>query len=155
METEREEACTLNKGHGRIEKRRLVTTTMLAEHLDWPGAQQVCQRTRTITRKGVTTTEVHYAIASVGRDRADAARLMKWWRGHWGIENRLHWVRDESFGEDRCRVRTGNAPHVLAGVRNMIINWLRSHRTENIANALRKNAWNPQPLFAKLGTRNQ
>ena len=155
METEREEACTLNKGHGRIEKRRLVTTTMLAEHLDWPGAQQVCQRTRTITRKGVTTTEVHYAIASVGRDRADAARLMKWWRGHWGIENRLHWVRDESFGEDRCRVRTGNAPQVLAGVRNMIINWLRSHRTENIANALRKNAWNPQPLFAKLGTWNK
>jgi len=155
VETEREEACTLNKGHGRIEKRRLVTTTMLAEHLAWPGARQVCQLTRTITRKGVTTTEVHYAIASVGRDRADAARLMKWWRGHWGIENRLHWVRDESFGEDRCRVRTGNAPQVLAGVRNMIINWLRSHRTENIANALRKNAWNPQPLFAKLGTWNK
>ncbi len=155
METEREEACTLNKGHGRIEKRRLVTTIMLTEHLVWPGARQVCQLTRTITRKGVTTNEVQYAIASVGRDRADAARLMKWWRGHWGIENRLHWVRDESFGEDRCRVRTGNAPHVLAGVRNMIINWLRSHRTENIAEALRKNAWNPQPLFAKLGTWNK
>ena len=80
METEREEACTLNKGHGRIEKRRLVTTTMLTEHLDWPGARQACQLTRTITRKGVTTTEVQYAITSVGRDRADAARLMKWWR---------------------------------------------------------------------------
>ena len=105
-------------------------------------------------RKGQTSTEVHYAITSVGRDRADAAKLSEWWRGHWGIENKVHWVRDESFGEDRCRVRTGAAPQVLASVRNLVINWLRSQRIDNIAEALRQNAWNPQPLFAKLGKAN-
>ena len=78
-----------------------------------------------------------------------------WWRGHWGIENKVHWVRDETFGEDRCRVRSGAAPQILAGVRNMVINWLRSHKTVNLAAALRENAWNPQPLFAKLGTWNK
>ena len=87
MEEERDEASTLNKGPGRIENRRLVTTTLLNEHLGWPGVKQVCQLTRTTTRKGSTTTEVAYGITSVGRDRAHAAKLPEWQRGHWGIEN--------------------------------------------------------------------
>ncbi len=151
METEREEVSTLNKGHGRIEKRRLVTTTQLNEHLDWPGAQQVCQLTRTTQRKGEWTTEVQYAITSVHRNQANVDSLLKWWRVHWHIENRLHWLRDETFGEDRCRIRSGAAPQILASVRNFVINWFRSHKTDNIAQALRENAWNPQPLFARLG----
>ena len=124
---------------------------MLDEYLDWPGAKQVCQITRTITRKGETTTEVAYGITSVGRDRTNAETLLNWNRGHWGIENRLHWVRDETFGEDRSRVRSGSAPQVLAGVRNLVVNWLRSRKIDNIAEALRENGWNPQPLFAMLG----
>ncbi len=151
MEEERDEATTLNKGHGRIEKRRLVTTTLLNEHLDWPGVKQVCQTTRTTTRKGVTTTEVAYGIASVGRDQANAAKLLSWQRDHWGIENKEHWVRDETFGEDRCRVRTGAAPQILAGIRNLAMNWLRSLNVDNIAQALRENAWQTNRLFAKLG----
>ena len=145
----------MNKGHGRIEKRRLVTTTMLAEHLDWPGVKQVCQIIRTTTRKSETRTEVAYGITSVGRDQANAETLLNWNRGHWGIENRIHWVRDESFGEDRCRVQTGSAPQILAGVRNIAINWLRNLKVDNIAQALRENGWNPQPLFAMLGKQNQ
>ena len=128
---------------------------MLNEHLDWPGVKQVCQMTRTTTRKGVTTTEVAYAITSVGRDRANAEKLLEWDRGHWGIENKEHWVRDEIFGEDRCRVCTGSAPQVLAGIRNLAMNWLRSLKVDNIAKALRQNGWNPQPLFAILGRSNQ
>jgi len=155
MKRERDEASTLGKAHGRIEKRRLVTTTMLHDHLDWPGAKQVCQTTRTRTRKGVTTTEVAYSITSVGRDRANAKKLLEWDRGHWGIENKEHWVRDESFGEDRCRVRTGSAPQVLAGVRNLTMNWLRSLKVDNIAEALRENGWQTNRLFAKLGKENQ
>ena len=89
------------KGHGRVERRQLISSTMLNQYLDWPGVKQVCKITRTTTRKGETTTEVAYAITSVGRDRADTKQLLDWNRGHWGIENRLHWVRDESFGEDR------------------------------------------------------
>ncbi len=89
--------------------------------------------------------------ASVGREQADAHTLLKWWRGHWGIENKVHWVRDETFGEDRCRVRCGFAPQALAAFRNVTMNWLRSQKIVNLAAALRQNAWNPQPLFATLG----
>lgn len=124
---------------------------MLAEHLDWPGVKQVCQLVRTTIRKGETTSEVQYAITSVDREQAGAMTLLRWWRGHWGIENKVHWVRDEIFGEDRCRVRTGSAPQVLAAVRNLVINWLRSDKVDNLAAALRENAWNSQRLFAKLG----
>lgn len=155
MEAERQEAATFNKGHGRLERRELTSTTLLNEHLDWPGVKQICRIVRTTVRKGTTTKEVQYAITSAGRDRADAPRLMTWWRNHWGIENKIHWVRDETFGEDRCRVRTESAPQVLAGIRNLVMNWLRSRRVDNIAEALRKNAWNPQPLFAILRKSNQ
>ena len=124
---------------------------MLNDHLSWPGVKQVCRLKRTITRGGKTTTETQYAITSVERARAAAFILLMWWRGHWGIENKVHWVRDETFGEDRCRVRSGSAPQILAGVRNLVINWLRSHKTVNLAAALRENAWNPQRLFAMLG----
>ena len=151
MEEERDEASTLNKGHGRVENRRLVATTLLNEHLGWPGVKQVCQLTRTTTRKGSTTTEVAYGITSVRRDQANAAKLLEWQRDHWGIENKEHWVRDETFGEDRCRVRTGAAPQILAGIRNLAMNWLRSLKVDNIAQALRENAWQTNRLFAKLG----
>ena len=151
MQAEREAASTLGKGHGRVEHRRLISSTLLSEHLDWPGVKQVCQIIRTTTRKSETTTEVAYGITSVGRDQANALTLLNWNRGHWGIENRIHWVRDESFGEDRCRVQKGSAPQILAGVRNLAINWLRNLKVDNIAQALRENGWNPQRLFARLG----
>jgi len=154
MEAERDEASTLGKEHGRIERRELTSTTMLNEHLDWVGVKQVCRIKRTTTRKGKTTTEFQYAITSVDRDQADAKKLLCWWRGHWGIENKIHWVRDETFGEDRCRVRTGAAPQILAGVRNLVMNWLRSRKVNAIAASLRENAWNPRPLFAILGKEN-
>ena len=85
------------------------------------------------------------------RQQAAAAQLLKWWRDHWGIENRVHYVRDVTFGEDHCRVRTGSAPQVLAACRNAAISFLRSHNCPNIAAALREHAYQPRKLFAKLG----
>ncbi len=155
MNEERQQTTTLNKGHGRVEHRELTSSTMLDGQLDWPGVKQVCRLCRKTLRQGAWTTEVEYAITSVVRDRADSSTLLHWWRGHWGIENKVHWVRDETFGEDRSRVRSGSAPQALAGVRNLVINWLRANKTVNLAAALRENAWNPQPLFAMLGKQNQ
>ena len=133
----------------------MTSTTILNDHLDWPGVKQVCRLERTTLRNGKTTREVAYAITSASRARADAARLLAWWRGHWGIENKEHWVRDETFGEDRSRVRSGSAPQILASVRNLVMNWLRVRKIINIAKALRENAWNPQRLFTTLGKENQ
>lgn len=98
-----------------------------------------------------TSTEVAYGITSLSRDQADAARLLALNRGHWGIENRLHWVRDETFGEDRCRARTNHGPQQLAAARNAAIALCRVHNYHQIAAARREFAWNPSRLFAILG----
>jgi hypothetical protein len=87
--------------------------------------------------KGKETTETVCAITSLGPERAPAERLLALARGHWEIENRLHWVRDMSLGEDACRVRTGEAPEILAALRNVGLWLLRSSGVTNIASALR------------------
>jgi len=117
---EQQTAEQWDKGHGRLEHRRLTRTTMLNGYLDWPGAQQVFRVERTRTLKGRITTEVAYGITSMKRTEADAETLLELNRGHWGIENRLFYVRDMTFGEDACRVRRGASPRVLAATRNLV-----------------------------------
>src|SRR4051812_32937573 len=108
-----------NNGHGRVEKRTVTTSTWLNEyHRAWPKLAQVVRVERERRRKGQTTVEVAYYITSLGRDRADAVQLGQWIRCHWEIENRLHHVRDVTFGEDASRVRRGSSPQVLAALRN-------------------------------------
>jgi predicted transposase YbfD/YdcC len=131
--------------------RRLEASTRLAEHLDWPGLKQVCRLERTTTRRGQKTIEIQYAITSVPRSRADAALLLTRWRDHWGIENRLHWVRDVTFGEDQCRVKLGRAPQNLAAFRNAAITLLRIAGVSEIAHALRDFAYQPRKLLRFLG----
>ena len=87
---------------------------------DWPGLEQAFVLTRSRTIRGKTTTETAYGITSLPRKHADAKTLLRLTRGHWGIENRLHGVRDMTFGEDACRVRKGPAPHRLAAVRKYL-----------------------------------
>lgn len=115
----------------------------------------MCRLERRRWVKGRETIEVTYAITSVPRWQAGAAKLLEWWRGHWGIENRLHWVRDVQFGEDACRIRTGRAPLVLSGLRNAAINLLRSLGNRPIAQTLRENACRVDRLFARLGIMKQ
>lgn len=127
--------------HGdRVERRKLTTTTMLNGYLDWPGVAQVCRVETEVRKGGETTNEVSYAITSVPRDRGGAAALLAWHRGHWGIENRVHWVRDVTMGEDGNRTRVGSGPQVLAALRNATISGLRVAGSTNIAASLRRNA---------------
>jgi predicted transposase YbfD/YdcC len=143
---------TLDQHGGRIESRRLIATDLLNDYLDWPGVAQVCQIERIVKRRdGKSSREVAYAITSVPEEQADAATLMGWWRGHWGIENRSHYVRDVTMGEDASRVRTGSAPQILAAFRNAAIGWLRLQGVGNIAEALRRNAAQVPKLLSALG----
>src|SRR5712692_1673989 len=87
----------------------------------WPSIAQVAQLTRTVTKAGKTTTEVVYLITTLSPSKASPQRLLELVRGHWSSENRLHYVRDVSFREDRSRLRTGNAPQILAALRNLSI----------------------------------
>jgi len=122
----------------------------LAKHLDWPGLSQVCRLERTTRCQGRTRVEIQYAISSLSRERADAAFLLDHWRGHWGIENRLHWVRDVSFGEDKCQVKKGRGPHNLAAFRNAVITLLRLGGYQEIAATLRDFCYCPKKLLQFL-----
>ena len=109
-----DETVEVDKHGDRVEVRRLQSSTALNEYLDWPHLKQVCRIEREVTRRGQTTRETAFAITSLSAEQHDAADLLAINRGHWGIENRLHYVRDVTLGEDACRVRTGMAPQVLA-----------------------------------------
>lgn len=123
---------------------------MLNGSLDWPGVAQVGRLERTVTASGAVTAEVQYMITSVPRGRADASALLGWLRGHWGVENRLHDVRDVTMGEDANRTRSGSGPQVLAAMRNLAISKLRLDEVTNIAAALRRNAARVRDLLASL-----
>lgn len=116
-------AETHDKGHGRIETRRIAVSGEVVGYLDWPGLAQVVrlERHRTIGEK--TSAEVVYLITSLTADEAGPDRLLELARAHWGIENRLHYVRDVTFLEDRCRVRAG--ARALASLRNLAIRMIR------------------------------
>ena len=92
-----------------------------------------------------------YAVTSLGPGEADPARLLELWRGHWGIENRVFWVRDVTMDEDRCQVRSGSAPQVMAGLRNLVISLLRIEKVPNIAAALRCCATRPSHPLSLVG----
>jgi predicted transposase YbfD/YdcC len=131
--------------------RRLAVSGALSGYLDWPGAPQVAQVERTSTRQGQTRTWTRSVLTSLpepdpprdppGLRTASAADLLQLVRGHWSVENRLHYVRDGTFGEDASQVRQGAAPQVLAALRNGVIALLRDAGWDNIAAGLRYNAW--------------
>lgn len=133
-------AATTDRG------RRVTRTIKVADVPDWiefPDAAQVAQLRRTVTGKGPKTVEVVYLITSANHKDAPPQRLATWAQGHWGIENRLHWVRDVTFDEDASQVRTGQAPRVMASCRNFAIGILRIAGWENIAAGLRHHARHP------------
>ncbi|MDQ3764246.1 MAG: transposase [Actinomycetota bacterium] len=88
------------------------------------------------------TTETVYAITSLTAEQATTATLASWIHGHWTIENRLHWVRDVTYDEDRSQVRT--SPRAMASLRNLAVSVLRiTNGATNIAQAIRHHAWDP------------
>lgn len=95
--------------------------------------------------------EVQYAITSLSPERGGPVKLLDMWRGHWGIENRVHWVRDTVWQEDRCRVKHPQGGHNLAAFRNAVINLLRLAKTPNLTAAIRENAYRIDRLLARLG----
>jgi hypothetical protein len=92
-----------------------------------------------------------YAITSLGFAQASPARLADLIRGHWAIENGLHYVRDVTFAEDASQVRTGSGPSVMACLRNLAIGVLSRAGPVNLAAALRHHARDPARPLATLG----
>ncbi len=138
---------------GRIEERTLKASTALEGYSDWPGLKRVLKMERKITSKrtGVSRQEEAYAITSLDEKRASAEQLLKLWREHWHIENKLHYVRDVTFKEDKSMVRAGKIPQVMAALRNAAIGLIRVSGATNIAAACRRYAAQPGLALAALG----
>ena len=136
------------RGHGRDEHRTIKVTSVAAGLL-FPHAAQAIQIRRRRRPAGTNkwSAETSYGITSLGFTQASAAELAAIIRGHWGIEDRLHWVRDMDFDEDRSQARTAAGPRIMASLRNLVITILRLAGAASIAAALRYHARRPsRPL---------
>ena len=143
---------TVETGHGRIETRHLTCSTMLNDYLDWPGVQQVFEYTT--QRQNILTGDIEiqkqYGLTSLSPQRASAADLLRYKRGHWSIENRSHWIRDVVFREDASQVRCGDIPAVMAVLRNTALAILRFAGYTHISKTMRFLAGKPKQALKLL-----
>ena len=122
-------------------------------HFGFPHAAQLLQVTRKTREPGTRRwrTVTIYAITSLPFAQASPARLADYLRGHWAIENGLHYLRDTAFAEDASHLRTGTGPQVMACLRNLAIGTLCRAGPVNLAAALRRHARDPRRPLATLG----
>jgi predicted transposase YbfD/YdcC len=134
------------KAHGRIDTRECIVkewTFDLANQHKFPFIAQICsiRRKWTDLEGGNEKGETRYFITSASQQTANAEILLRSILDHWSIENCSHYVRDETFGEDRSRIRRGNAPFVMATLRNLSIGIIRLAGEKNIASGIRFFGW--------------
>lgn len=136
-----------DRGHGRTETRIIRTTDVSG--VDFPGAAQFFRIVR--YRGGLdgvrTAKEVMFGITSLPADLARPAHLGHYARQHWGVENREHYVRDVTFHEDASQIRTGQLPHVMAAIRNLVIGTFRRNGHHNMARARRRHGYSAHRLL--------
>ncbi|OIK26982.1 ISAs1 family transposase [Streptomyces malaysiense] len=139
------------RAHHRDEIRRLKTAAFA--HLDYPDARQALQvvRWRGDLGSGKLSIERVYLVTSLPAGAATGAQLASWIRGHWGIENLLHHVRDRTFREDDSKIRTAQLPRTMASLRNLAIGLHRQDGQKNIAAALRHTAHDYRRPLTLLG----
>ena len=150
LEFDIRECKTIDKGHGRIEIRKAQVSNELHGISNWPYLNQVLQINRKWVEKGINKNETSYAVTSLPEEISDVMKLTTMKRGHWGIENRLHWVKDVVLGEDKSLIHSGSGPYVLAALRNTALNLLRKSGFQNITSRLRFNSSNPQEVLKLL-----
>jgi predicted transposase YbfD/YdcC len=140
------------RGHGRAEIRRLKVTALAgpAHELLFPYAAQALQitrRRRPLNGDRSWSSETVYAVTSLTARHTSGAELADIVRGQWGIEDRLHYIRDVTYDEDRSQIRTGNGPRIMASLRNLAITAARLTGVTNIAASTRHQARRPdRPL---------
>lgn len=142
-------AATEDHDRGRHEIRTIQVTDAPPD-LNFPHVAQVFLIERAVTRKGTTTYQAMLYVTSLTAQQAGPADLLAHVRGHWTVEA-THWIRDVTYAEDASRVRTGNAPRVMATLRNVAISLLRLDDVTNIAAALRHNARKDRRVLKHLG----
>jgi len=148
MANDFQRAESLDKAHGRLEKRRLTSSAMLGGEVEWPHLGQVFKIEREIEQlnTGKRRSEISYGITSLRRQAANAEGLLKIARKHWEIENGLHYRRDWTLREDYCRLKTGNAAQAMAIINNLVIGLVRQAGFQYLPDGRRR--YSAQPLEA-------
>ena len=148
---DRRDVQTVESGHGRFaDTRHLVASTDLNDYLDWPDVQQVFRLERSWWDCRGFHRQRRYGITSLPPKVASAADLLRLRRGHWTIENRLHYVKDQGLAEDRCTVHTAAGPTILSVLRDLAITLLRRAGYHTIAARLRHYSRHPDDLLPLL-----
>ena len=142
---------TIDTGHGRRpEVRELIASTGLTAWADWPGLAQVFRIERTWREHGQAKRAVHDGITSLDPATGPPERLLALKRGHWLIENRLHWRKDVTFGEDASPIHAGQGPLVMAALRDAAVNLLHHHGIQQVASRLRVYSQYPEDAIAMV-----
>jgi predicted transposase YbfD/YdcC len=144
------------QGHGRVESRSIKVLDLdgTPEAGLFPHGARAIKviRRRRRTGQARRSVETVYALTSLDHRAADPRLLACWIRSHWTIENRRHWIRDVTQGEDHSTIRTGNGPQVMAALRNTAINIIRLRGCTNIAAAQRHSSYQPAAVLDALAT---
>ncbi|MDZ4345211.1 MAG: ISAs1 family transposase, partial [Candidatus Binatia bacterium] len=138
--------------HGRIETRKIWTSTELNGYLDFPHVGQVFLIERIVVNKktGHSSRDLAYGITSRSPRQTDPKRLLDINRGHWTIENSCHYILDWNFDEDRCRIRTGYGPENVTRLRRFAIGLIKSKGVKNVAQKIRQLNKNTRFVFDYL-----
>lgn len=146
-----QQAQTVNKGHGRIEKRVLLTSTQLNDYLDWPTLAQVFRLETTVQHSnGKFSRQVVYGLTSLPPEKVSPTRLLRLIRQYWGIESGLHYRRDVTLHEDATRLTVGSAGQITAILNNLVVHLALDHGKGNLARALRKFDANPADALRRI-----
>jgi predicted transposase YbfD/YdcC len=136
-----QEAETWDKGHGRLEHRQIVCSPDLNDWFakEWQGIEQVfrLERTVRVLKTGEIRHEVIYGLSSLSLREAPAPQMLALVREHWAIENRLHWRRDVTLGEDACQTRTGSPPSLLAQLNSAVLSLMDRIGVRNVPRQMR------------------
>jgi predicted transposase YbfD/YdcC len=138
--------------HGRIEVRKIWTTTELNDFLNFPHVQQsfVIERQSTNKKSGKQSCEIACGITSRPAEQADAKRLLTINRGHWCIENKCHYIIDWNFDEDRSRIRKGYGPENITRLRRFAAGVIIAKGVRSVAQKMRQLTRNVRLVFDYL-----
>ncbi len=132
-------AHSLHKGHGRLELREIWASTQMNAwfETEWAGVAQVFRLRRYVKDADTEREEIVYGVTNLPRKKANAVRLLALQQAHWRIENRLHWRRDVTLGEDACQVRLSGAPQALAALNGAVLALMDWLQVPNVASQMR------------------
>ena len=138
--------------HGRIEIRKIWTTTELNDYLDFPHVGQafVIQREATDKKSGEYSCDIAYGITSRTPEQADPQRVLSTNRGHWSIENCCHYIIDWNYDEDRSRIRKGHGPENITRLRRFAISIIKSKNVRSVPQKMRQLMSNVRMVFDYL-----